>query len=437
VGKRSFRALLAAILSIQILTPNTTAKAAEQSALGSDIPRIRSCQFEPLKNCIVSIKGVFPDGKEIEAKPTGRNRISDWSWGKNSKVTGPTDEWEFPGVTFENGNGKFLLTTFYFPDGLSYCWANGTCDSHQEQLNFYANPSDLDMYKPATKVVGRKAELACPNDVNNCTFGAGWSFKKDVKFIITFKFENDFVPTISTGRVKQLKIGYSGTTEKLLVVEFVPLVLEHVPYDKPDLWIFEEAFDQNDNPAIWIHGNRHSLVQSLGQCTAGGGLQVVSNAIGIGVPTWNAVNKSIDVWVKSPHLAVDGKPLKGYLEVRIPIKMAKCLWNIDLNGEISGKVSITYENSATPELLTVTGTVSGNDYLMVSTGYHYSAPTIAIQLNNKQAVAVETPQKSQEEMPVVQPIKKVKKSISCKKGAKVKKVTAVAPKCPIGFKKVA
>jgi hypothetical protein len=40
-------------------------------------------------------------------------------------------------------------------------------------------------------------------------------------------------------------------------------------------------------------------------------------------------------------------------------------------------------------------------------------------------------------MPVVQPIKKVKKIISCKKGTKVKKVTAVAPKCPIGFKKVA
>lgn len=117
--------------------------------------------------------------------------------------------------------------------------------------------------------------------------------------------------------------------------------------------------------------------------------------------------------------------------------MAKCLWNIDLKGEISGKVSITYADSTTPELLTVTGSVTGSDYLMVSTGYHYSAPTIAIQLSNKQEVAVETPLKSQEEMPVAQPIKKVKKAISCKKGTKVKKVTAVAPKCPIGFKKVA
>ncbi len=431
------RSLLVALLILLGTLPSSFASAADQGTRGADIPRIRSCELEPSKTCIVSIKGIFPDGKVIQAKTTGRNRISDWSWGKNSKVVGPTDEWEFPGVQFENGNGKFLLTTFYFPDGLTFCWENGTCDSNQEQLNFYANPSDLDSYKPATKITGRKAELACPSDVNNCTFGAGWSFKSDVKFVIEFKFDNDFIPTITTGRVKQLKIGYSQKDEKILVVEFVPLILEHIPYDKPDLWIFDEAFDKNDNPAIWIHGSRHSVAKSLGLCSIGGGLQVVSNAIGIGIPTWNSLNKSIDVWVKSPHLATDGKPLKGYLEVRIPINMAKCLWDIDLKGEISGKVSITYENSTIPELLTVTGTVAGNDYLMVSSGYHYSAPTITIQLENKQTDLSESPKKIAEAKPLTEPIKILKKSIICKKGTKVKKLTAIAPKCPTGYKKVA
>jgi hypothetical protein len=154
-------------------------------------------------------------------------------------------------------------------------------------------------------------------------------------------------------------------------------------------------------------------------------LQVVSNAIGMGIPTWNIQNQSVDVWVKSPHIDVDGKPLKGYLEVRIPIEMAKCLWNIDLNGEISGKVSITYADSTTPEILTVTGTVTGKDYLMVSTGYHYSTPTIAIQVKSKNAASIAAPAKIS------------KKSITCKKGAKVKKLTAIAPKCPTGYKKVA
>jgi hypothetical protein len=436
VNLKAVGRLLSVLLILQVLAPITKSAAADQSTLGAEIPRIRSCELEPSKTCIMSIKGIFPDGKEIQAKTTGRNRISDWNWGKNSKVVGPTDEWEFPGIQFENGNGKFLLTTFYFPDGLTFCWENGSCDSHQEQLNFYANPSDLDSYKPAAKIIGKKAELACPNDVNNCTFGAGWSFKTDVKFVIEFKFENDFVPTITTGRIKQLKIGFSQATEKILVVEFVPLVLEHIPYDKPDLWIFEEAFDQNDNPAIWIHGSRHSVAKSLGLCSLGGGLQVVSNAIGIGIPTWNSINKSIDVWVKSPHLATDGKPLKGYLEVRIPINMAKCLWNIDLKGEISGKVSITYENSTISELLTVTGTVTGNDYLMVSSGYHYSAPTIAIQLENKQAALSELTKELVEVKPLASSAKISKRSISCKKGLKIKKVTAVKPICPAGYKKV-
>jgi hypothetical protein len=430
-------AVIVIVTAFSLSNLTVIANAADNNAI-TELPRIRSCEFQSSVNCIVSIKGILPNGLEITAQPTGRTEVGDFEWGRNSKVVGPADEWEFPGVKFQSGTGKFTLNTFYFPDGLSYCWSNGQCNSHQEQLNFYAMASNFGGLGPMSKLSGKKAEQWCPTNPNNCEIGTGFSFNNDMKWIVTFSMKNDFVPTISTGRIKLLKVAYENSNTKNLTIEFAPLMLDHVPYDRPDIWIYEEAFYQNDSPALWVHGNKHDLVQSLGKCVVGGGLQVVSNAIGVGVPTWNAKNESIEVWVKSPHIATDGNPLKGYLEVRIPREMAKCLWSVDLNGQISGKVSITYADSITPEILTVTGSVVGNDYLMVSTGYHYSSPTIAIQLKDTKKEDLIKSATEVQSTPLAASSKiSTKKSVTCKKGSKVKKVTAPVPKCPVGYKKVA
>lgn len=411
-------------LALALSTMSVNAEAAEKAAV-TDLPRIRSCEIDPSINCIVSIKGILPDGTEVMAKTNGRTEVGDFKWGETSRVTGIADEWEFPKVKFQNGTGRFTLNAFYVPDGISYCWAEGQCSSRQEQLNFYAVASSFGEFGPMKKLEGKKAEQWCPTNPNDCTIATGWRFNSEMKWIVTFSLKNNFIPTLTTGRAKNLRVAYDNADKNKLTIEFVPLVLDHVPYNMGDVWKYEEAFYRNDQPSLWIQGIKHDNVQSLGKCSLYGGLQVVSNAIGMGIPTWNSQNQSVDVWVKSPHIDVDGKPLKGYLEVRIPVEMAKCLWNIDLNGEISGKVSITYADSPTPEILTVTGTVIGKDYLMVSTGYHYSTPTIAIQVKNKNVSSISTPSKT------------LKKTITCKKGTKVRKVTAVAPTCPIGFKKIA
>lgn len=409
---------------------------AADSVLGYELPRIRSCALEKATNCIVSIKGILPDGTEILAKTTGRIKDENWDWGKQSKVVGPLDEWEFPGIKFENGSGKFFVTSFYFPEGQTFCWENGQCSSHQEQLNFYANASELDGVKPSIKITGKKAELACPGNLDDCKVWSSWNFNSDIKWLVTFAMDKKFTPTITTGRIKDLKVGYDSNSN--LEVEYSPLKLDHVPYDKPDIWIFDEAFYQNDSPALWIEGSSHENVKSLGVCAEGGGLQVVSNAIGMGIPFWNSKTESIEVGVRSPHFAADGLPLKGYLEVRIPKKMAKCLWNVDLSGQVSGKVSITYTDSTTPEVLTVTGSVNGNDYLLVSTGYHYSSPTVAIQIKNTKIDETVKPVTEVLPAAVAQPTKiLIKNTFSCKKGLKVKKVTTTGTKCPAGYKKIA
>jgi hypothetical protein len=64
-------------------------------------------------------------------------------------------------------------------------------------------------------------------------------------------------------------------------------------------------------------------------------------------------------------------------------------------------------------------------------GFTYSSPTIKVKLS--QEVVVE-PTPTPSASPTAKPAAK-KITITCVKGKTSKKVTAVAPKCPSGFKK--
>jgi len=429
VRKKSLIALIssALLLSLFSLPPAVSAEVPK----GAVLTPIRKCTAETKENCILSIRVKLPDGRIVDAKTTGRTSQVDWVWGVHSRVLGPIEEWEIEGVVFENGSGKFTVNSFYFPDGLTFCWTNGTCNSRVEQINIYANPSNQDTQKSALTLTGNSAKLQCPNSPTDCKIGVGWSFAKDIQFVISYAFSPLFNPAVTLGRVKGIKVEEIPNLDlyakrlKQIDLTFTPIKMAHLLYSQPDIYALDTATHEDDQPAIWIHSTRHSTTGALGACGYLGGLSIVSNANGIDLPVWNSLTESIEVKVKAAHFLPDGTPQKGYLEVRIPIEMAKCLWNIDLNGEISGKVSITYADSTTPEILTVTGTVTGKDYLMVSTGYHYSTPTIAIQVKSKNAASIAAPAKIS------------KKSITCKKGAKVKKLTAIAPKCPAGYKRVA
>jgi hypothetical protein len=64
-------------------------------------------------------------------------------------------------------------------------------------------------------------------------------------------------------------------------------------------------------------------------------------------------------------------------------------------------------------------------------GFHYSAPTIKIAGNYVKPSIESTPSPTASAKPAI--IKKT--TITCKKGKTSKKVTAVTPKCPSGYKK--
>jgi len=81
-----------------------------------------------------------------------------------------------------------------------------------------------------------------------------------------------------------------------------------------------------------------------------------------------------------------------------------------------------------------------NGWLSLSAnGFTYSSPTISAKLTQKAiepVVVAPTPTPTPSPVATVKPVVK-KMTITCKKGKTIKKVTALKPACPAGFKKSA
>ena len=100
----------------------------------------------------------------------------------------------------------------------------------------------------------------------------------------------------------------------------------------------------------------------------------------------------------------------------MPISTAKCLWGVDLSKAVSATISAAYPELGVSEIVTTVSQVKGEFFKVSAAGFHFSAPVITMNL--KQA-----------------PIAATKKTITCVKGKQTKKVTAISPKCPAGYKK--
>ena len=108
--------------------------------------------------------------------------------------------------------------------------------------------------------------------------------------------------------------------------------------------------------------------------------------------------------------------------------VARCIYGFTA-APVSATVSIVASDGTAQVATTVLGEKNGWLYLTAS-GFTFSSPTVRVKLT--QAVEpVVTPAPSASAKPAA-----VKKSsITCIKGKTTKKVTAVNPKCPSGYKK--
>jgi hypothetical protein len=132
---------------------------------------------------------------------------------------------------------------------------------------------------------------------------------------------------------------------------------------------------------------------------------------------------TLDYKVASTHFEPDGTTVfKGSYELIMSSTVARCIYKFT-SAPVSATVSITSENGAANTATTVINEKNG--WLKLAAyGFTFSSPTIRFKLSQEKVAATAT---------VTVPAKKT--SITCVKGKTTKKVTAVKPKCPTGYKK--
>lgn len=166
----------------------------------------------------------------------------------------------------------------------------------------------------------------------------------------------------------------------------------------------------------WLGGNEGQY-----NCPSVSGVRgvILSNAAAY-TPTAPALNRttgSLDFEVASTHFKANGDLNEGFYDLLLNEKLAKCIWGAGVTGNAASISIVNSDGSA--QAATTTFAISGGWAKFKAYGYHYSKPTISVNLNNKASSAKTS-------------------SITCVslKNKKVtKKVTAVSPKCPAGFKK--
>lgn len=401
-----------------------TISPAYSATTSADVKIFTACSDFPDDNCIESLSATTPDGALHQASLTGIHQHQDYVAGTFWHATGDLPVYKFDGLSFAYGTNTMIFRGLYWPDNSEYC-AYNSCTQHNESVIAYLNP-----YAPG---------------VNNPMFET-----EDI-FHIVLQLPSSFYPTTSMGRAKNIKISYlgavktiSGQVKSRVSIDFTPIHLEQADFSSGDPASATQATAYEDGAALWLYGRNTDNTTGLGQCAQSGGIDVYSNAIAMSMPFWNSQTKTIDVWTKSPHLTTTGALNTGYIEARIPIEMAKCMWGVNLQGEIQGKIQVSYEDGSPNTVVTMTGNINRDDYLLTVAGFHFSAPIFHLRLDESmQAVSIAAPQPKStpaSSLPIkgapavgmkTQPASK-KISIICIKG-KDKKVV-VGSKCPAGYK---
>jgi len=170
-----------------------------------------------------------------------------------------------------------------------------------------------------------------------------------------------------------------------------------------------------------------------------------------GDPVWDSVNETLFFSIFAPHFKMNGDLNTGYFKYWTSHEFMDCKYpNNTLTKSPKLIIEILNEDGTQNVATTAVTNKDGILYFYAS-GFHFSSPRILIKADKNSPAANPSPSPTTSASPspsisttptpsssatiatVVQPSKKI--TISCVKGKLTKKVTAVKPKCPAGYKK--
>jgi hypothetical protein len=154
---------------------------------------------------------------------------------------------------------------------------------------------------------------------------------------------------------------------------------------------------------------------------------VTTNALtySSGPPTFNRETGALEYKVASPHFEAGGNVALGSYDLAVKSDVARCIYGFS-SAPISATISIVGEGGEQKVATTVVNERNGWLYLSAK-GFTFSSPTIKVKLTQEPVASVAA-------APTATPTAKVS-TITCVKGKTTRKVTAISPKCPSGFKK--
>ena len=203
-------------------------------------------------------------------------------------------------------------------------------------------------------------------------------------------------------------------------------------------WIDSVGDKATYAPTVWSARTIQSGPQ-FGECMKGqealSGIVTTNSTMYVGAPpTFNKAEGSLDYKVSSPHYLPDGTEFKGMYNLIIKSDVARCIYGFT-NAPVSATISIVSADGTSQVATTLFGERDGWMYLKAN-NFTFSAPTLKVKLTQEVEKPVATPSPAVTATPTAKPAAAVKKTtITCTKGKTSKKVTAVKPTCPAGYKK--
>ena len=154
-----------------------------------------------------------------------------------------------------------------------------------------------------------------------------------------------------------------------------------------------------------------------------GDMVVASNGVcDLSTPVWNSESKEFTFTAAAPHFAPDGTTLNyGFYRAVIPTADAKLLWGLENASDAVKALNVQIVTTVNEgnNLISTIGVRNGKIIVDIS-GFHYSRPKLKISLKKDWKPASKMLNKT---------------TIPCTMGKSVKKITAVKPTCPRGYKK--
>ena len=416
-------------LLISLLAPIESAQAAYQL-----VPYV-PCVETKKAPCIESLRLISNSGKITEAIPTGPTYKSQYCFAGLCTPDINIYQWKTAGILHENKTELLTFQAYHFPLGAKYECGPGCDETKVDETVIYIEASGMNAPDPAVHFPELPSDLVCGTKSNPQLCYRPWGLNGDYKYEVTLRAVSTFDFSHSNGEARDgnltMKIDKNG--DKLLTFSGKPVtvswnVVTDLKPENPNQKAADVSFYQI---GVYAHSALSQQSQWLSKCDYGRGMSLWYSGQLASMPTWLPDDSALTLQVSSTHLRADRTPNVGTFNVVMPIKLARCLWGVDLSKAASASISASYPELGISELVTTTSKVVGDTFQVSAAGFHFSAPVIKMKVTQSATAQPVEPE------PVVKPSSTVikKSTITCVKGKLTKKVTAVSPKCPAGYKK--